>query len=129
MARPASATAPPGSLAAELRSVACPDAEARPEGAPARNRGDRSLVLDRRRIHCCPFRTHELARRRALRPCSSTVAALRTRANREGRGFAKIETALRWENDPRPSLSARVKAIFFTSDASDMTGAPNQSSF
>src|SRR5262245_4963257 len=96
------------SLAITGRADAKTDATSWASRTPTRNRSDRSLVKDRRRVHRCALDASRLTRRRALRPGSSTGASLRTRTNLEVRDSPKTQTTLRRQDHPRRPLPRRL---------------------
>src|SRR5262245_22199878 len=63
--------------------------------ATARNRSDRRLVENRRRLHRRALRASRLARGSPVRPSAPTRIALRTRTNLQVRNPAKTKTTLR----------------------------------
>src|SRR4029077_17724487 len=89
------------SLGDARRFAAEVNAKTRLERAIARKRGDRCLVIDRRRIHRSPFTTGCPPARHPLRPRPPAIVALRTRANRQDGNLAQTKTALRRENHSR----------------------------
>src|SRR4051812_30112347 len=98
-----------------IRPVAMPgradakaDATPRLARAPARNRSDRSLVKNRRRLHRRALSAGRTARRRALRPGPPTRTPLRARTNLQVRNPAKIEATFRWQNHSRRPLPCRL---------------------
>ena len=76
--------------------------------APARNRSDRRLVKNRRRLHRRALRPGRIARRHSLRPRPPTRIALRARTNLQVRNPAKTKTTLRRQNHPRHPFSCRL---------------------
>src|SRR5439155_19948733 len=76
------------------------DAASGTSRALARNRSNRRLVENRRRIYRRALRARSIARRRTLRPRPPAGIALRTGANLQVGNPAKTQTTLRRENDP-----------------------------
>src|SRR6516162_405686 len=98
-------------LAITVRANAEADATARITRTPSRNRSDRCLVKNRRRLHRRALNTSRLARRRALRPGPPTRVALRARTNLQVRNPAETKTTLWRENHPRRPFPRRLKIL------------------
>jgi hypothetical protein len=118
------------SLAIPVGADAETDATPRAPRAPARNRSNRSLVKNRRRLHRRTFRASRAARRRTLRSGAPTGLALRARTNFKVRNPAKTETTLRRQNHPRRPLSCglslhRGKLSLMESEVAVVTAAGN----
>src|SRR5580765_7657732 len=95
LARQKNATRP---VAITVRVDAKADATARAARAPARNRSDRSLVKNRRRLHRRALRAGGVARGRPVRPRAPARIALRARTNLQVPNPAKTKTTLRRQN-------------------------------
>ena len=106
LARQQNATRP---LALPGRADAKADATPRFTRAPARNRSDRSLVENRRRLHRRTLGASRLARRSFVCARAPTRIALRARTNLQARNPAKTETTLRRQNHPRHPFPRRLK--------------------
>src|SRR6266403_5867347 len=89
-----------GSVASTGGLASKVDAAARIARAPARNRSDRGLVKNRRRIYRRALGAGGIARRHTLRSSPPTSFALRARTNFQDRDLAKTEKTLWRQNDP-----------------------------
>src|SRR5438874_9805298 len=95
-------------LAIAGRAHAETDATPRFARAPARNRSDRSLVKNRRRLYRRTLSPGRVARGRALCARAPTRIALRARTNLQVRNPAQIKTTLRRQNHPRHPFPRRL---------------------
>src|SRR5204863_10136510 len=96
-------------LAMRSRTDAETDATLGAPRAPARNRSDRSLVKNRRRLHRRALNSSRAARSNSVRPSTATRIALRARTNLQVRTSAKTESTLRGENHPRRPLQGWLR--------------------
>jgi hypothetical protein len=96
-------------LAIPRRANAEADATPRVARAPARNRSNRSLVENRRRLHRHTLGASRLARRSFVCARAPTRIALRARTNLQARNPAKTETTFRRQNHPRHPFPRRLK--------------------
>src|SRR3954447_20440076 len=85
-------------LAMPSRTDAEANATAWAARAPARNRSDRCLVKNRRRLHRRTLGPSRIARGHPLRPRAPTGVALRAGTNLQDRNPAQTETTLRRQN-------------------------------
>src|SRR5438094_780844 len=79
--------------------------------ASARNRSNRSLVKNRRRLHRRALCTGGVARGNPLRPGPSTRIALRTRTNLQDRNPSKTETTLWRQNHSGPPFPCWLRQL------------------
>src|SRR4051794_24788047 len=98
MARLATEKTATRQVAMPSRVDAKADATPRITGALARNRSDRCLVENRRRLHRGALSPRRIARRNSVCPRPPTRIALRARTNLQIRNPAQTETTLRREN-------------------------------
>src|SRR5437899_1539039 len=111
MARPASEKIAARPLAIPGRANAKADATTRSARTAARNRSDRSVVKNRRRLHRRALGAGRVTRRRPLRPSPPTRIALRTRTNLQGRNPAKTKATLRRQDHPRYPFPRRLRIL------------------
>jgi hypothetical protein len=95
-------------LAIPGRADAEADATSWVAGTPARNRSDRSVVKNRRRLHRRALRAGRVTRRRPLRPSPPTRIALRAGTNLQIRNPAKTKATFRRQNHPRRQVPRRL---------------------
>src|SRR4029453_16124493 len=110
-AREKTATGPgaiPGRTDAEA------DATPRIARAPTRDRSNRRLVKNRRRLHRRPLGPGRAARGNSLCPGPPARVALRARTNLQVRDPAKTKTTLRRQNHPRHPVPRWVIACEIT---------------
>src|SRR5436190_15725925 len=96
------------SLAMPGRADAETDATPRLARTPARDRGNRRLVKNRRRLYRRTLSPGRVARGRALCARAPTRVALRARTNLQVRNPAQIKTTLRRQNHPRHPFPRRL---------------------
>jgi len=104
MARPARKENEGRPVAITSRGSSKADAAFVTSRALTRNRSNRRLVQDRRRIYRRAFGAGRFARRRPLCSGSPTRTSLRARANFEVRNTPEIEATLRRQNNSRHPL-------------------------
>src|SRR5436190_6056948 len=97
------------SLAIAGRGSSKADATPRVARAFARNRSNRRLVQNRRRLHRRALRSGCVARGNSVRPRAPTSVALRTRTSLQARNPAETKTTLWRQNHSRPPLARWLK--------------------